>query len=122
MSTRRALAIGLAVILFVGLSSSVWAERLVTKPGFVAVDHVKRKAELEGAGLLQQRCGFGFAVKPPVLTAPIDTRRGADKAYNPIDDYFRDTGRICFAGDDEACKGIRDYALEWVESGKPEMP
>ncbi len=122
MNTRKTLAIGLTVILFVGLSSSVWAERLVTKPGFVAVDHVKRKAELQGAGLLQQRCGFGFPVKPPVLTAPIDTSRGADKAYNHVDDYFREAGKTCFAGDHDACRDIRDYALEWAESGKPEMP
>lgn len=122
MNTRKALAIGLAVILFVGLNSLVRAERLVTKPGFVAVDHVKRKADLQGAGLLQQRCGFGLPVKPPVLTASIDTSRGADKAYDHIDDYFREAGKTCFAGDRETCKDIRDYALEWAESGKPEMP
>lgn len=95
-------------------SSSAMAD-LVTKPGFVAVDHVQRKAELAKAGLLDERC-WGLPLSPGVIA---DVTHSTDNRYNDVSRFFRDAGATCLANDSQSCRDIRKYALEWARSGGP---
>ena len=102
-------------------TAPVHAESLVSKPGFVAVDHVERKKELSAVDALDYRCDPGRIPDHPGVLSKMNNRR-TDKAYNGVSKYFRRAGGACMAGREDICKEIREYVLAWVESGQPKMP
>ena len=93
---------------------------LVSKPGFVAVDHVERKKELERVGYLKPRCGG--ASRPVKTEIMPEISYGTDARYNPVSAYLRVAGAACFAGESDICQGIQEYARAWAESGGPGVP
>ena len=112
--------VGAFVVAAASASEARASGPLVPKPGFVAVDHVERKKELEETGVLASLCDRGNPWKPEGVMDAIS--RSTDKRFNPVSKYLRAAGASCFAGRKDVCKEIREYALEWADSGGPSIP